>query len=91
MPNIGIRNLKTHASEIIRNVREHRVRYVITYHGQPVGVLMPLEQAIPETPADTDPAAAAAAWDELTHLGEEIGKGWRSPLSSTELLAEMRR
>ena len=73
MPNIGIRTLKTHASEIIRNVRERRARYVITYHGQPVGVLMPLEQAIPEAPTDTDPAAATAAWDALTRLGEEIG------------------
>jgi len=91
MPNIGIRTLKTHASEIIRNVREHRARYVITYRGQPVGVLMPLEQATSEAPTDTGQAAAAAAWDELTRLGEEIGKGWRSPLSSTELLAEMRR
>jgi prevent-host-death family protein len=91
MPNVGIRALKTHASEIIRNVRERRARYVITYRGQPVGVLMPLEQATPETLTDADPAAAAAAWDELTRLGEEIGKGWRSPLSSTELLAEMRR
>jgi len=90
MPNIGIRNLKTHTSAIIRNVREHRVRYVITYHGQPVGMLMPLERATSEAPAGTKPAAAAA-WDELSRLGEEIGKGWRSPLSSTELLAEMRR
>jgi len=96
MPNVGIRALKTHASEIIRNVRERRARYVITYRGQPVGVLMPLEQATPETRTDTAPAATAAAataaaWDELTRLGEEIGKGWRSPLTSTELLGEMRR
>jgi hypothetical protein len=69
----------------------YRARYIITYRGQPVGVLMPLEQATPETLADTDPAVAAAAWDELTRLGEEIGRGWRSPLSSTELLAETRR
>jgi antitoxin (DNA-binding transcriptional repressor) of toxin-antitoxin stability system len=82
---------KIHASEIIRNVRERRVRYVITYHGRPVGLLLPLEQPIPEASTDTDQAATAAAWDELTRLGEEIGKGWRSPLSSTDLLTEMRR
>jgi len=91
MPNIGIRALKTHTSEIIRNLRERRVRYVITYHGQPVGLLLPLEQPLPEAPTDADPAATAAAWDELIRLGEEIGKGWRSPLTSTELLSEMRR
>ena len=91
MPSIGIRTLKTQASEIMRNVRERRARYVITYHGQPVGLLMPLEQPMPEAPTETDPTAAAPAWDELTRLGEEIGRGWRSPLSSTELLSEMRR
>jgi hypothetical protein len=32
-----------------------------------------------------------AAWDELTRLGEEIGRGWRSPLTSAELLSDMRR
>jgi AbrB family looped-hinge helix DNA binding protein len=29
--------------------------------------------------------------DELSQLGEEIGRGWRSPLISTEILSEMRR
>ncbi len=29
--------------------------------------------------------------EELTQLGEEIGRGWRSPLTSVELLSEMRR
>ena len=37
MPDIGVRELKTHASEIVRNVREQRARYVVTYRGQPVG------------------------------------------------------
>ncbi|MDY0019399.1 MAG: hypothetical protein RBT47_05285 [Anaerolineae bacterium] len=30
-------------------------------------------------------------WDLLTELGEEIGKGWQSPLTNTELISEMRR
>jgi prevent-host-death family protein len=44
MPDIGVRELKTHASEIIRQVRERRERYVITHRGRPVGVLMPLDE-----------------------------------------------
>jgi hypothetical protein len=27
----------------------------------------------------------------LSALGEEIGRGWRSPLTSAELLSQMRR
>lgn len=29
--------------------------------------------------------------EELTRLGEEIGRGWRPPLTSAEILSEMRR
>ena len=86
MPDIGVRELKIHASEIIRQVRERRERYVITHRGRPVGVLMPLgEVNLPGVePAET-------AWETLTRLGEEIGRGWRSSQTSTELLSDMRR
>jgi prevent-host-death family protein len=47
MPDVGVRELKTHASEIVRNLRERRTHYVITYRGQPVGLLMPLDEAHP--------------------------------------------
>jgi uncharacterized protein YuzE len=33
---------------------------------------------------------ATTAWEELTRLGKEIGQGWHSPLTSAELLSEMR-
>ena len=45
MPRIGIRELKAHASEIVRTLREERVQYIITHHGQPVGVLSPIDEA----------------------------------------------
>ncbi len=90
MPDVGVQELKARASEIIRDVRERRARYVITYRGRPVGLLMPLEETgATSTPITGEPVAAA--WEELTRLGEEIGRGWRSPLTSTELLSEMRR
>ena len=90
MTEIGIRELKARASQIIRNVRERRARYLITHRGRPVGVLLPLEEARMVPPAPTG-EPGATAWEELTRLGEEIGKGWRSSLTSTEMLSEMRR
>jgi prevent-host-death family protein len=90
MPDIGVRDLKIRASEIIRNVRERRARYIITYRGRPVGLLLPLGEANSASLPDAS-EPGTAAWDELTRLGEEIGRGWRSPLSSAELLSEMRR
>ena len=90
MPDIGVRELKTHASEIVRNVREQRTRYVITYRGRPVGLLLPLDEANSTDlhPPDT---STPTAWEELTQLGEEISQGWRSSLTSTEILSSMRR
>ena len=90
MPDVGVRELKTRASEIIRSVRENRARYTITYRGQPVGVLMPLE-SLPAEPTIGGESSAESAWDELVRLGQEIGRGWRSPLTSAQLLSEMRR
>ena len=90
MPEIGVRELKIRASEILRNVRERRARYVITYRGRPVGVLLPLEQASPPEPLGGGDQGTAV-WDELSELGEEIGRGWQSPLTGAELLSHMRR
>lgn len=44
MPEIGIRRLKNDASEILRSVREEGAEYVITYRGEPVAVLRPVER-----------------------------------------------
>lgn len=90
MPDIGVRELKTHASEIIRQVRDHRARYTITYRGRPVGLLMPLEETSPMSSSSGE-EPPEPPWETLTRLGEEIGREWCSPLTSTELLSEMRR
>ena len=87
MPEIGIRELKTHASEIIRTLRNRQARYVITYRGRPVGLLLPLEEPDLEEQlyqTATDP------WEELTQLGQEIGQGWHVGQTSAEILTAMR-
>jgi prevent-host-death family protein len=85
---IGIRELKIKASEIVRTVREKRSRYIITHRGRPVAALVPIEEINPETiDASISPGEV---WDELVRLGEEIGKGWRSAQTGTEILSEMR-
>jgi prevent-host-death family protein len=90
MAEVSVRELKARASEIIRKIREGRTRYVITHRGRPVALLIPLQ----EPGSSALPAAGEATtadWDDLVRLGEEIGREWRSPLTSTELLSEMRR
>ncbi len=90
MPEIGVRELKVRASEIVRDLRKRRAHYIITYRGRPVGLLMPLEETqsrniVPES------ESAAAVWDELTRLGREISRGWPKGVTSADVLSEMRR
>ena len=81
---IGIRELKSRASEVVRAVKEERARYIITQRGRPAALIIPLDAAPPEKEAD-------AVWERLLELGEEIGKGWQSEKSAVEILSEMRR
>ncbi|RPI84602.1 MAG: type II toxin-antitoxin system Phd/YefM family antitoxin [Chloroflexi bacterium] len=88
MPKIGIRELKTKASEIVRRVQEERERYTVTHRGQPVAVIVPIERGRNEIAGDAD---AAATWDELLNIGEEISSQWTSQQTSLEILSDMRR
>jgi prevent-host-death family protein len=88
MREIGVRELKVKASEIMRSVRQRRARYIITYRGRPVGLLSPLEDQGQSSRATS---GESAAWDELTRLGQEIGRGWPAGISSADVLSEMRR
>ena len=81
---IGIRELKKRVSEVVRAVKEDRARYIITQHGVPAALLIPLDA---ETPVDK----GDDVWEKLMQLGEEIAKGWQSEKSAVEILSEMRR
>ncbi|MFZ5911950.1 MAG: type II toxin-antitoxin system Phd/YefM family antitoxin [Chloroflexota bacterium] len=84
MEEIGIRELKTRASEVVRAVKEKRARYVITQRGKPAALLVPMDAQIQKEEADE-------VWERLEKLGEEIAKGWQSEKSAVEILSEMRR
>ncbi len=61
---------KTHFSEIVRQVRELGTTVTVSYHGQPVAEIRPVE------PVNQDPFSARVA--ELTTRGELIpGNGER--------------
>lgn len=79
MPEIGVRQLKNEASEIIRAVREEKVEYIITLRGQPVAVLRPIEAVAAD--ADTILAMAADVFAGLdaAELAELAGAVQRRP------------
>ena len=90
MAEIGIRELKARASEIVREVRQHQASYVVTHRGKAVGLLSPYE----EVSEITNPAAeygAGDAWERLQRVGEKVGRRWKSKKTSAKLISEMRR
>lgn len=94
MPTIGVKDLKNQATEIVRAVREEGAEYIVTYHGRPVAVLLPIdaawEQGIRARAAQAaQPSPELLA--ELEALRREIDESWRSAKSGVDLIAEGRR
>ena len=81
---IGIRELKAHASEVVRAVKEKRARYIITQRGKPAALIIPLDAEPPVDKGDE-------VWENLMKIRDELGKGWQSEKSAVEILSEMRR
>jgi prevent-host-death family protein len=81
---IGIRELKARASDVVRSVKENHARYVVTQRGVPAALIIPLDAAVTK-PSDDE------VWERLIKLREELGKGWQSEKSAVEILSEMRR
>ncbi|MCC7019047.1 MAG: type II toxin-antitoxin system Phd/YefM family antitoxin [Ardenticatenales bacterium] len=91
---VGVRELKNDASEVIRAVREEQAKYIVTYHGRPVAVILPVDPA--QQALDIAVSVAGAGDDadyraEMEALRAEIDAKWRSDKSAVELVAEQRR
>lgn len=85
---VGIRELKNHASRIVRAVREQGAEYVVTLRGEPVAVLRPFQDqdAGLLQQAEVDQALA-----EMRRLAHQVAEAWTSPKSAVELVEEQRR
>ena len=86
MKDIGIRELKAHASDLVRRVAEEHATYTITRRGRPVGVLTPPDFF---TPRET--SAGPGAWDQLLALADRLGGRGGRKTSAVKELAAMRR
>jgi prevent-host-death family protein len=81
---IGIRELKSRAAEVVRAVKEERARYVVTQRGKPVAAIIPMDAELPEK-KDED------GWERLLALRARLAKDKSKKQSSLEILSEMRR
>ena len=84
MEEIGIRELKARASDVVRAVKEQRARYVVTQRGKPVAAIIPMDAVLPEKNNDE-------SWDKLMEIRIKLGKGRKNKKNSVEILSEMRR
>ena len=89
---VGVRELKTHAANIVREVRESRAAYIITHRGQPVGMILPLDPTgqMPESAQELD-AQANDAWIEFERVGRRIAGKFSPSTSGVQMLSESRR
>lgn len=86
MNDIGIRDLKTHASSIVRRVWKKHDRFTVTHRGHPVGMIVPFDIQL-----DQQQRESSSAWDEIERLNARITAGWKSKKSSVRILSDMRR
>jgi len=86
MPRIGLRELKIHVSEVVKDVQETGERYTITNRGVPAAMVVPYERG-EETRVLSQQEMAA----RLDELAKEIGARWNDSRPVGELIGELRR
>ena len=85
MNEIGIRELKARASELVRRVAEDSAVYTITRRGRPVGVLASADVA-----AGKQGIVGRKAWTRLLAIADRIAQQPASRKSALEELCRMR-
>lgn len=86
MKDIGIRELKARASELVRHVAEEHATYTITKRGRPVGILAP-----PDYLQSERPDAGDTAWNRLVECWRRFDKSKPPRKSALQELFNMRR
>ncbi|MFQ5419299.1 MAG: type II toxin-antitoxin system Phd/YefM family antitoxin [Anaerolineae bacterium] len=85
MVTVGVRELKQQTSKILRRVREDGETIGITYRGETIARLVPVN---PPAPSTED---IAAVWADLDQLTAEISAKWPEGVSAVDAIREVRR
>ncbi len=92
MPTIGVRELREQTSEVLRQVREAQAEYIITYQGEPVALLLPVQaEVVEKTLVEAGQPSVADGWETYARLAEELRRDWPADKSTQELMDEIRR
>lgn len=87
MQQVGLRELRDRASKILREVREEKSEYIITYQGRPIALLIPVDQEALEQHLRTE-AQQAASDETVTRQLYGLVKARLSDVELDELYHE---
>jgi prevent-host-death family protein len=82
---VGVRELKEHTTQILRQVRQRSVEVQITYRGQIIARLLPVRLT------KSTLAQRSTVWTDLDELATEIGARWPAKVSAVDAVREGRR
>lgn len=85
MEAVGIRELKTQTSRILRSVREEGATYAVTHRGQVIARIVPADT---QEPMEDDSESLLAMFDQLA---EEISRHLPPDTSAVDMVREVRR
>jgi prevent-host-death family protein len=87
---VGVRELKTHAARILREVREARTSYLLTHRGRAIGVILPVDGEGDASQA-SEAVDATAAWEAFVKAGRRLERRFTPGASGVRLLSHSRR
>ncbi|MCL4394908.1 MAG: type II toxin-antitoxin system Phd/YefM family antitoxin [Chloroflexi bacterium] len=82
---VGVRELRQHATEIVRQVRVKGVAVQITYRGKVIARLIPVSENL------APPKESSAVWSDLDQLAAEIGARWPANATALDAVRDGRR
>jgi prevent-host-death family protein len=85
MQTVGVRELRTHMSRILREVAERGEAVEVTRRGRAVARMIPIAASTSTVP-EADPV-----WSDLDRLAAEIAARWASEVTAVDAVREGRR
>ncbi len=89
MRRVGVRELKEHTSQILRQVRDQGEIVDITCSGEVVARLMPVGQPAMEMPIPAE--KLREFWERWDELAAEISADWPEGVSAQDAINDVRR
>jgi prevent-host-death family protein len=92
MPLIGVRELRQRTTEVLRQVREEKAEYVITYQGRPVAVLLPVvTEEVEAAMVQAGKQTIQGGWQTYSHVAEMLRQAWPEEYQTQSLMDDIRR